>query len=39
LEYEVDYEGTSAKIVLWDQQCNELLGKTAAELQLIMIDV
>ncbi|WJX29887.1 hypothetical protein P8452_18484 [Trifolium repens] len=38
LEYEVDYEGTTAKIVLWDQQCNELLGKTAAELQLIMIE-
>ncbi|KAK2394376.1 replication protein A 70 kDa DNA-binding subunit B [Trifolium repens] len=38
LEFEVDYEGTTAKIVLWDQQCNELLGKTAAELQLIMIE-
>ncbi|GAU30733.1 hypothetical protein TSUD_145300 [Trifolium subterraneum] len=38
LEFEVEYDKTIGKFVFWDRECNELLGKTAAELQLIMAE-
>ncbi|KAK2419876.1 replication protein A 70 kDa DNA-binding subunit B [Trifolium repens] len=36
LEFEAEYQGTSAKFVFWDRECNQLLGKTAAELHAEM---
>jgi hypothetical protein len=39
LEFEAEYQGTSAKFVFWDRECNQLLGKTAAELHAEMTAV
>ncbi|WJX76061.1 hypothetical protein P8452_59523 [Trifolium repens] len=37
LEIEAEFEGTTGKFVFWDRECNQLLGKTAAELQQVMV--
>jgi replication factor A1 len=39
LEVEVRYEGHNSKFLFWDRECAELIGKTAAELKSIMIEV
>jgi hypothetical protein len=39
LEIEAEYEGTIGKFVFWDRECNQLLGKTAAEVQQVMVEV
>jgi hypothetical protein len=39
LEFEAEYEGTIGKFVFWDRECNQLLGKTAAEIQQVMVEV
>ncbi|KAK2417374.1 replication protein A 70 kDa DNA-binding subunit B [Trifolium repens] len=38
LEFEAEYEGTIGKFVFWDRECNQLLGKTAAEIQQVMVE-
>lgn len=38
LEVEVEYNGVATKFFLWDRECNELLGTTAAELQRVMTE-
>ncbi|KAK2403228.1 hypothetical protein P8452_09298 [Trifolium repens] len=32
LEFEIEYNKAIGKFIFWDRECNELLGKTAAEL-------
>jgi hypothetical protein len=39
LDIEGEYEGVRANFVLWDRECNELLGKTAAELHRECVEV
>jgi len=36
---EVEYNEVATKFFFWDRECNELLGKTAADLQRIMTEV
>ncbi|WJX53683.1 hypothetical protein P8452_39652 [Trifolium repens] len=38
LEYEVEFNKATAKFIFWDRECNELLGKTAADLHAIMVE-
>ncbi|WJX77104.1 hypothetical protein P8452_60444 [Trifolium repens] len=38
LEAEVRFEGHKARFLFWDRECTELIGKTAAELQTIMLE-
>jgi hypothetical protein len=39
LDVEVEAEGFRTTFVFWDRECNELLGKTAAQLHMEMIEV
>jgi hypothetical protein len=39
VEAEVRYEGHKAKFLFWDRECTDLIGKTASELQAIMLEV
>jgi hypothetical protein len=39
LEYEVEFNKATAKFIFWDRECNELLGKIAADLHAIMVEV
>jgi hypothetical protein len=39
LDVEVQYEGAKTTFVFWDRECNELIGKTAAELHRMMVEV
>ncbi|XP_039690141.1 uncharacterized protein [Medicago truncatula] len=38
LEVEVEYNEVATKFFLWDRECNELLGTTAADLQRVMAE-
>ncbi|WJX81908.1 hypothetical protein P8452_64733 [Trifolium repens] len=38
VEAEVRYEGHKAKFLFWDRECTDLIGKTASELQAIMLE-
>jgi hypothetical protein len=39
VEAEVRYEGHKAKFLFWDRECTDIIGKTASELQAIMLEV
>jgi hypothetical protein len=39
LDIEVEYGPAQTTFVFWDRECNELLGKTAAELHAEMVQV
>ncbi|WJX19054.1 hypothetical protein P8452_08788 [Trifolium repens] len=38
VEAEVRYEGHKAKFLFWDRECTDIIGKTASELQAIMLE-
>jgi len=39
LEIQVSYEGCFANFVMWDQECNDIIGKTIVDLRRVVIEI